>query len=207
MTKKSVRIPWIDAVKMFAMLCVILGHSNSCLPHDIIGFHEFNMWIVVFNMPLFVIISGFIGYNGVMRINAFFDLLNYIEKISERIAIPTFGFTILTRMPYLFLSHSFFKLAVGISMICMLFIWYLARNKISDTVHKVLLIITLVVVLMGISNFWLLNMILALTLAVSMVVYFVKDVLNITDWGGILYAACFYIFPFPLFHGTGYQKW
>ena len=55
------RIAWLDNVKMFAMLCVILGHvmtivikTNVDLSGKII-----EHFIVAFNMPLFVIISGY----------------------------------------------------------------------------------------------------------------------------------------------------
>ena len=64
------RIAWLDNVKMFAMLCVILGHvmtivikTNVDLSGKII-----EHFIVAFNIPLFVIISGYSNLNTFNKI-------------------------------------------------------------------------------------------------------------------------------------------
>lgn len=47
------RIEWLDALRGFAMVCVVLGHAAS-VPKDI------ELWIYAFHMPLFFMISGFL---------------------------------------------------------------------------------------------------------------------------------------------------
>ena len=54
------RIPWIDNVKFLAIWCVIFGHLNGQIfTHGRLGFEMINLFIVIFNMPLFVFMPGY----------------------------------------------------------------------------------------------------------------------------------------------------
>lgn len=60
------RLTWVDSLKGFAILCVVIGHVASCYIKagsfpDSLGI-EFFLWQVIyaFHMPLFFIVSGFI---------------------------------------------------------------------------------------------------------------------------------------------------
>lgn len=59
------REAWLDGLKGFAILLVILGHVLSgyldagAFPEAYAGFYSFRTWIYSFHMPLFFLISGF----------------------------------------------------------------------------------------------------------------------------------------------------
>lgn len=83
------RIAWIDNVKAIAIACVIFGHFNGLLfSHGRIGFDYINLLIVVFNMPLFVMMSGYCNYHSLKRIEDTSSLLVYLKKTFLYIAVP-----------------------------------------------------------------------------------------------------------------------
>lgn len=83
------RLPWIDNAKFFAIWCVIFGHFNgTLLTQGRPFFSEVNLWIVVFNMPLFVLMSGYSNYAGLKRIENIKGLLSFFKKTVMRIALP-----------------------------------------------------------------------------------------------------------------------
>lgn len=62
---RAKREPWLDALKGFAIVLVVLGHSLSgyldanTFPEAYAGFYALRSWIYSFHMPLFFLISGF----------------------------------------------------------------------------------------------------------------------------------------------------
>lgn len=44
---------------------------------------------VSFNMPLFVILSSYMGYNGLLRIKSLADVVQYLLKVSLHLALPS----------------------------------------------------------------------------------------------------------------------
>lgn len=95
--QKPVRIPYIDAVKGFAILLMIFGHMR---------FHNLNWFVYSFHMPLFFILSGF-----------FFNPQKPITKRIKRLAIPyfitvsvIFGMEITFQFLNYFLSNNAFSL-------------------------------------------------------------------------------------------------
>lgn len=80
------REPWLDNAKMVAMLCVIAGHSSGLfvngLPELILGI------IIAFNMPLFVLLSGYTSLGRLLKIGTFKNLVDYAEKTLWRMVIP-----------------------------------------------------------------------------------------------------------------------
>ena len=85
------RIAWIDNTKMVAMLFVMLGHTwriiHCPLPEWL------NVFILSFNMPLFVILSGYTSYNAISRIISWRDLVKFIEKLTKRMLVPAVVYT------------------------------------------------------------------------------------------------------------------
>lgn len=60
------RIAYIDSIKGFAILLVVMGHTF----HDFKGINmAFIDFIYAFHMPLFFIISGYLGYKKYYDIN------------------------------------------------------------------------------------------------------------------------------------------
>lgn len=89
------RIAWIDNVKFFAILCVILGHSFSLIQGNFKGYDEINLFIVAFNMPLFSMISGITSYKSISQLYGLKNLIKYLNKISWRIGVPTVIYTLI----------------------------------------------------------------------------------------------------------------
>lgn len=86
---KTNRISWIDNIKFLAMWCVIFGHFNGLIfTHGRPGFAFINLLIVVFNMPLFVFMSGFSNYSSLNKVTNIISLLSYLIRQIERIALP-----------------------------------------------------------------------------------------------------------------------
>ena len=90
-TNTQKRFPWLDIVKMFAMICVIAGHVGGLFVNGIPG-RLFGL-IVAFNMPLFVLLSGYSALKGLLKISSYESLLDYLDKILYRICIPTVCFS------------------------------------------------------------------------------------------------------------------
>ena len=195
-SKGKQRIPWIDAVKLFAMLCVIFGHSTSILPQNIIGFHEINMAIVVFNMPLFVIMTGFMGYKNIIRIKDILSLENFILRNSERIALPAFSFTVLENIPGALFNSDFIKLCGYILVLCFIVIWYKCRfvGIINENLHKLLLATMLITAIFGLSKFWFLNMLVIILLITGIMLFLLKG--SVCDKNFYTFLAATYILLF-----------
>lgn len=76
------RVAWLDNVKMYAMLWVILGHVMTIVIKtnvDLSG-RVMEHFIVAFNMPLFVMLSGYSNFNAFNRIVDKQGLWNFIKK-------------------------------------------------------------------------------------------------------------------------------
>ena len=104
------RIAWLDNVKMFAMLCVILGHvmtivikTNMDLSGKII-----EHFIVAFNMPLFVIISGYSNLNTFNKITKWRELIDFVKKSVIRILLPVVTFCVIGLTPNFIFSPFWF---------------------------------------------------------------------------------------------------
>lgn len=71
------RVSWIDNLRGFGIVMVILGHSTS-------PFHTF---IYAFHMPLFFIISGFLWSDTTLENNSFGQ---YSKKKLKSLIVPYF---------------------------------------------------------------------------------------------------------------------
>lgn len=85
-TKTQNRQSWLDNAKMVAMLCVIAGHTAGLFANGLPG--RLSGIIVAFNMPLFVLLSGYTALGGLQRIENFKGLVDYAEKILWRMVVP-----------------------------------------------------------------------------------------------------------------------
>lgn len=81
------RAAWIDNARMFAMSCVVIAHIKSAMGTPCT--QGFSYWIVSYNMPLFVILSSYLAYNGISKVSTVSDLVHTLEKYALRIAFPT----------------------------------------------------------------------------------------------------------------------
>ena len=55
------REAWIDAVRIFAMLSVVFGHSIGA--SGVVGRDGLVLWMVAWNMPLFIMLSGYCNFH------------------------------------------------------------------------------------------------------------------------------------------------
>lgn len=116
------RVPWIDDAKMFAMLFVVLGHTNGVVGH--VDSTIFNMWIVSFNMALFVVLSGVTSSKWYIRTKTWNDVFNYVIKITERILLPAAMARVALSIVSSILGLSFLKLFISLSIIVIVFLIY-----------------------------------------------------------------------------------
>lgn len=78
------RIAWIDNIRLFAILCVILYHSSQLVENKM----YFGWIIESFNMALFFLLSGFTSYKSLNRIEDFNGLKEFAQKRFLRILLP-----------------------------------------------------------------------------------------------------------------------
>ena len=79
------RIAWIDNVRFFAMLCVILYHSSALVTNE----YYYAGWIIEsFNMALFFFLSGLTAYNSIGKIKSLKDYIEFFKKKFLRIMLP-----------------------------------------------------------------------------------------------------------------------
>lgn len=88
------RINYIDAMRGFTMLLVVFGHVFT------FGFGDYNCEAIIpsifilFRMPVFFFISGFIGYKAIARWNRQFYVSNLKKKLVVQIIPALFFFTL-----------------------------------------------------------------------------------------------------------------
>ena len=77
------RIPYIDNIKCFAIICVMLGHALQYLEGDRLeNVYSFN-FIYTFHMPLFMMVSGYF-FSSSLRLS-FGD---FIKKKFTQLLLP-----------------------------------------------------------------------------------------------------------------------
>lgn len=89
MDECSTRLAWPDNVKAFAILMVMLGHVTGLFSGATAGISHLGSFIVLFNMPLFVLISGYMGGHSFERIHDCTSLEDFFERLIRRIVIPS----------------------------------------------------------------------------------------------------------------------
>lgn len=113
------RLSWLDNSKMMAMLLVIIYHVGSFA-----NLGEVGPAIESFNMPLFMILSGYACYHSLFRDKTIREWGLYIKKNFMRIMIPCI-LSVHGRCLGLMTSCSF-CMATGFYSACSLF--YLLRH-------------------------------------------------------------------------------
>lgn len=122
------RIAWLDNVRLFAILCVILYHSSRLVENKV----YFGWIIESFNMYLFFFLSGFASAKSLLNIADFKGLFDFVKKRFVRIMLPCILVSMLIfQKPcsYWYLLTLFYYLVAfaGIKFLC-------ARFKFGDVV-------------------------------------------------------------------------
>lgn len=164
MTNCISRIAWIDNCRMFAMLLVVITHIKSAIgtPYT----QGLSYWVVSFNMPLFVILSSYIGYKSLCNISDLSSFQRYISKIANRIALPTIVVTCLINIVYIITNNSILLLSPAKTLIILpLAIAYYFYLKWSKGMYialrgGVILPLLLIVICAKFSSYWFIQMLL-----------------------------------------------
>ena len=125
---KKERIAWIDNVRFFAMLCVILYHSSALVVNE----YYYAGWIIEsFNMALFFFLSGLTSYNSIGRIESIKDWFDFFKKKFIRIMLPCLFVSLLVfQKPcaFWFLLTLFYYLIAFASFHCLCSLLNISRN-------------------------------------------------------------------------------
>ncbi len=113
------RIAWIDNIRLFAILCVMLYHSSQLVENKV----YFGWIIESFNMPLFFFLSGFTSAKSLLNISDFKGLYDFVKKRFVRIMLPCiFVSMLIFQKPcsYWFLLTLFYYLVAfaGLKYVC-----------------------------------------------------------------------------------------
>ena len=181
MTK--VRDPWIDNVKAFAILCVIIGHSIGLLADKPNSMQLAGSWIVAFNMPLFVLMAGWTAQRGFERIVNWSSLLVFFEKLVERLVIPSVVFSAL----YPIARGEFLSRHLWLIYFSLIVIYYLSK-RIKDVIPgrwlfpiRAFLVAALVVLSFPINYYWFLIMIIQYQIILGLISFIFQKL----NWSGI----------------------
>lgn len=163
---KQNRISWIDDARMFAMCCVVLCHIKSAMnTPETMGF---SFWIVSFNMPLFVLLSAYMGYNAITRIESSCDYWLYIKRMSLRIALPTIVASTLYSMLESMMTISIKSIATNtILLFSICFLYVMLHNAKYKETALLFSLGLIPLVLYRCGGYWFLNMLLIMMLMVS----------------------------------------
>ena len=197
------RIAWIDNAKMIAMLFVILGHTSRIIHCPMPEW--LNMFILAFNMPLFVVLSGYTQFKALQRLRNLQDLINYIYKLTCRMLVPAIVFTYTLRFIDTFSAGgNFFKMVIletiGLSY-CLL---YLIRDKYSlcSSLFKIACWIAIPLAMIK-SNYWFFNMLWAVSVTMGIAKY-LCDCMRIRQWS--LFITCVLSIPLAFLMNIFHDK-
>lgn len=177
------RIAWIDNARLFAILCVMFGHCCFCIDpnalngYEVWGYQWQRDFIVSFNMPLFVFLSGFCAYKGINRVVSFKDLSDYWLKITKRIAVPMFCYNGILSIIDNIKQHDLLGLSNWVAAIVTLGVihWASKNEKFSrfQWLFNILLYAVMLYELFHLG-FWFLNMLLQIMVIISVMWYIKK---------------------------------
>ncbi|MDD3416394.1 MAG: acyltransferase family protein [Lachnospiraceae bacterium] len=95
-SNQTKRIQWIDEMKGFLILCVVLGHiadgylKANTFPEIALVLRNLNNVIYSFHMPLFFLVSGFVFSRAYLSLNGISNLKRVSKAIINNICIYVF---------------------------------------------------------------------------------------------------------------------
>lgn len=199
-SQMSNRLSWVDNVKMVAMLFVILGHTwriiHCPLPEWL------SLFILSFNMPLFVLMTGYTSVRGIDKIATIQNLKDYLFKTTKRVMLPSAVFSIAVSIVVLFLKYviddndfSWSKVIVKLIILSIYVIAFIYRNHQKGKFLFSFLCIMAIPISLKFSMFWFLNMTWCVCGTVAISTWILKKI-KLNEWGG--YFCCIYLLS--LFH-------
>lgn len=207
------RIEYLDALKCFAIILVVLGHvlQNVLYRESFAEMHIFR-YIYAFHMPLFMMISGYVGKYNYPCIT-----LNNIKKWSHRLIIPFVAFTFIIAIQYWSLEYVYKALLYPENSLWFLWVlfWikviYSSFEDVKYRFHVPIWILVLLMFLMlsalsfAIGNIFSISLIGRYLVFYAIGVYIGRGRLNEKSsltFGGVLLAAFFVLGFFYKFQKT-----
>lgn len=199
------REAWLDDLKMFAMFCVLIGHtiggadlSESQLLSNISTF------IVSFNMPLFMLLSGMMAYKGLKKINSLDTLFVFLEKLCLRLAIPSIVFSAVDQLIRGLLFSRMIWPIVGFVIIILYLAIYLNKQNPSWYLYTLRICTVLFIVLVdhNINYYWFLEVLFELQVFCAIVSYILNTGIKINKDKVKLILLCLLVYVAAFFRGT-----
>lgn len=173
----TMRFSWLDNAKMVAMLCVIAGHMGALFggwPLDIGGL------IVAFNMPLFVLLSGYTSLGCFLRLDEIKDLLDFAEKTLWRMLVPAVCLSAVDQAwRGLFFSRKLWMVYAALVVVLWLAGIWKERNSsqvlsLCLDIVRAMLVFFLLCASINLNIYWFLSMLLKLQIAAAIIVHAVR---------------------------------
>lgn len=207
-TMKNVytREPWLDNLKMLAMLAIIIGHSYSYLHGGAaIGATVVQNVFISFAIPVFMFVSGITSFNSAQKSQTIKELISYLEKITLRLGIPNFIFTNITGLIQNVYEYEFLKGAIHLTLpvICVLILIHKKENGMLSYLYKILILgIFLLIMFNQMSDFWFLRILMQALTLLAACAWTTKRLLgHYSKWCLIVYMVLMALYP-SSFSGT-----
>lgn len=191
------RISWVDNVKMVAMLFVIMGHTwriiHCPLPEWL------SLFILSFNMALFVIMTGYTSIKALDKNRTVKDLWTYVLKITKRVLIPSLVMTLIFGVGTILYKvicgdlGSIIKLAGKVALIVSYVLAYLYRDTEKGKKVFDLLCIIAIPLALKLNMFWFFSMIWSVCVSAAFAMFLISK--TSSAWGGY---ALLYLFAFGI---------
>lgn len=206
MNTKCRRLPWIDDMKMVAMMAIILGHSYSYLHGTKIeGATLVQNVLISFAIPMFMFVAGITSYSGATRCETLQDLIVYIEKITLRLGVPNFLFTNITGLVQNVHDSDWIKGGghFAIPFLCVGLLIIKEKNKGCLFASRLLLFVILVLAMLNkMTDFWFLRNLMQTLVLLACSTWITRKVgIDKGYWFLIPFVAMMVIYP-SSFSGT-----
>lgn len=208
------RIPWVDNVKMVAILFVILGHTwriiHCPLPEWL------SLFILSFNMALFVIMTGYMSVKAIDKISCYKDLWSYFLKITKRILVPSAFFStsmaIITALFNFLLTGELLLIPLlqKLFVVVVYCVAFYVRNDKKGRYMFLAMCILSIPIAIKTSSFWFFSMIWCVCISVAIASYLLFKFNSYTDIIKIAWKRCLFLyilsFSLSLIIGVIYVK-
>lgn len=180
------REPWLDNVKMVAMLLVIAIHTiGHCGDMQTWGYGAVAEWINSFNMQMFTLLAGYTSWRGLNRIDSLASLCEYGEKIFWRMVLPAVFFSAIPQIEkHLLFARKLWVIFAIVSVISYELVrLYAIKPKSFVLFTRIATMAFLLVSSLWLNMYWFIAMLMKLQCIGAMAFFVVKGKLqNRSPW-------------------------
>lgn len=128
--ERNHRLYWVDNLRFFAMLCVLIGHSCHPFPNSPI-MPSIDFCIVTFNMYLFFYLSGYVSYKRYETIDNIGKVVRQVWNNVNRILLPAYAAALVVPAAYMLCKGSWIGLTMPywflLSIFCLISVFAICR--------------------------------------------------------------------------------